>query len=53
MARVRIDTLLSARGLFPSRSAAAASVLAGDVMLLPDRRRAEKPGQLVPDDVEL
>jgi len=53
MARVRIDTLLSTRGLFPSRSAAAASVLAGDVLLLPERRRAEKPGQLVPDDVEL
>jgi 23S rRNA (cytidine1920-2'-O)/16S rRNA (cytidine1409-2'-O)-methyltransferase len=51
--RVRIDTLLSTRGLFPSRSAAAASVLAGDVLLLPERRRAEKPGQLVPDDVEL
>ena len=53
MTRVRIDTLLSERGLFASRSAAAASVLAGDVLLLPDRRRAEKPGQLVPDDVEL
>src|SRR6185437_13789219 len=53
MVRVRIDTLLSERGLFASRSAAAASVLAGDVLLLPDRRRAEKPGQLVPDDVEL
>jgi 23S rRNA (cytidine1920-2'-O)/16S rRNA (cytidine1409-2'-O)-methyltransferase len=53
MSRVRIDTLLSARGLFPSRSAAAASVLAGDVLVLPERRRAEKPGQLVPDDVEL
>jgi 23S rRNA (cytidine1920-2'-O)/16S rRNA (cytidine1409-2'-O)-methyltransferase len=33
MTRVRIDTLLSTRGLFPSRSAAAASVLAGDVEL--------------------
>jgi 23S rRNA (cytidine1920-2'-O)/16S rRNA (cytidine1409-2'-O)-methyltransferase len=53
MTRVRIDTLLSARGLFPSRSAAAASVLAGDVLLLPERRRAEKPGQLVADDVQL
>jgi 23S rRNA (cytidine1920-2'-O)/16S rRNA (cytidine1409-2'-O)-methyltransferase len=51
--RVRIDTLLSQRGMFPSRSAAAASVLAGDVLLLPDRRRAQKPGQLVSDDVEL
>jgi 23S rRNA (cytidine1920-2'-O)/16S rRNA (cytidine1409-2'-O)-methyltransferase len=28
-------------------------VLAGDVMLLPERRRAEKPGQLVPEDVEV
>jgi 23S rRNA (cytidine1920-2'-O)/16S rRNA (cytidine1409-2'-O)-methyltransferase len=53
MKRVRLDSLLSARGLFSSRSRAAASVLAGDVMLLPDRRRAEKPGQLVPEDVEV
>jgi 23S rRNA (cytidine1920-2'-O)/16S rRNA (cytidine1409-2'-O)-methyltransferase len=53
MTRVRIDTLLSERGLFPSRSQAAASVLAGDVLLLPERRRVEKPGQLVADDVEL
>ena len=51
--RVRIDTLLSRRGMFASRSAAAASVLAGDVLLLPERRRAEKPGQLVAEDVEL
>lgn len=53
MKRVRLDSLLSERGLFPSRSQAAASVLAGDVMLLPDRRRAEKPGQMVADDVEV
>jgi 23S rRNA (cytidine1920-2'-O)/16S rRNA (cytidine1409-2'-O)-methyltransferase len=39
--------------MFPSRSAAAASVLAGDVLLLPDRRRADKPGQLVSDDVQI
>lgn len=39
--------------MFPSRSAAAASVLAGDVLLLPERRRAEKPGQMVAEDVEL
>jgi 23S rRNA (cytidine1920-2'-O)/16S rRNA (cytidine1409-2'-O)-methyltransferase len=51
--RVRIDTLLSDRGLFPSRSAAAASVLAGDVLVLPERRRASKPGELVADDVEI
>jgi 23S rRNA (cytidine1920-2'-O)/16S rRNA (cytidine1409-2'-O)-methyltransferase len=27
--------------------------LAGDVLLLPERRRAQKPGQLVPEDVQL
>jgi 23S rRNA (cytidine1920-2'-O)/16S rRNA (cytidine1409-2'-O)-methyltransferase len=39
--------------MFPSRTRAAASVLAGEVLLLPERRRAEKPGQMVPDDVGL
>jgi len=53
MKRVRIDSLLSARGLFASRSRAAASVLAGDVLLLPERRRARKPGELVREDVEV
>ncbi|MBV9005899.1 MAG: TlyA family RNA methyltransferase [Solirubrobacterales bacterium] len=53
MKRVRLDTLLSERGIFASRARAAASVLAGDVVLLPTRRRAEKPGQLVPEDIEL
>jgi 23S rRNA (cytidine1920-2'-O)/16S rRNA (cytidine1409-2'-O)-methyltransferase len=53
MKRVRLDSLLSQRGLFSSRSRAAASVLAGDVVLLPDRRRAQKPGQLVPEDVQV
>jgi 23S rRNA (cytidine1920-2'-O)/16S rRNA (cytidine1409-2'-O)-methyltransferase len=53
MSRVRLDTLLSRRGVFPSRTRAAASVLAGEVMLLPERRRADKPGQLVPEDIEL
>jgi 23S rRNA (cytidine1920-2'-O)/16S rRNA (cytidine1409-2'-O)-methyltransferase len=28
-------------------------VLAGDVLLLPDRRRAQKPGELVAEDVEV
>jgi 23S rRNA (cytidine1920-2'-O)/16S rRNA (cytidine1409-2'-O)-methyltransferase len=51
--RVRLDSLLSDRGVFSSRSRAAASVLAGEVLLLPDRRRAEKPGQMVPEDVQL
>ncbi len=53
MTRVRLDQLLSQRGVFPSRSRAAASVLAGEVLLGPGRRRAEKPGQLVSEDVEL
>src|SRR3954452_24709178 len=53
MARVRLDSLLAERGLFDSRSRAAAAVLAGDVLLLPGRRRADKPGQLVAADVEL
>jgi 23S rRNA (cytidine1920-2'-O)/16S rRNA (cytidine1409-2'-O)-methyltransferase len=53
MKRVRLDSLLSERGMFPSRSRAAASVLAGEVLLLPERRRAEKPGQMVPEDVRL
>ncbi len=39
--------------MFDSRARAAASVLAGDVLLLPERRRAQKPGQLVPEDVEV
>jgi 23S rRNA (cytidine1920-2'-O)/16S rRNA (cytidine1409-2'-O)-methyltransferase len=53
MKRVRIDTLLSERGMFPSRSQAAASVLAGDVLVLPERRRVDKPGELVSEDAEL
>jgi 23S rRNA (cytidine1920-2'-O)/16S rRNA (cytidine1409-2'-O)-methyltransferase len=51
--RVRLDSLLSDRGVFESRSRAAASVIAGDVLLLPGRVRAQKPGQLVATDVEI
>jgi 23S rRNA (cytidine1920-2'-O)/16S rRNA (cytidine1409-2'-O)-methyltransferase len=51
--RVRLDSLLAERGLFPSRSRAAAAVIAGDVMLGSGRQRAEKPGQLVAADVEV
>jgi 23S rRNA (cytidine1920-2'-O)/16S rRNA (cytidine1409-2'-O)-methyltransferase len=50
---VRLDSLLAERGLFDSRSRAAAAVLAGDVLLGPGRSRAEKPGQLVAADVEV
>jgi 23S rRNA (cytidine1920-2'-O)/16S rRNA (cytidine1409-2'-O)-methyltransferase len=53
MAKVRLDTLLADRGLFASRSRAAASVMAGEVRLGSDGRRAEKPGQLVAPDVQL
>jgi 23S rRNA (cytidine1920-2'-O)/16S rRNA (cytidine1409-2'-O)-methyltransferase len=53
VARVRLDTLLLDRGLYPSRSRAAAAVIAGDVHLGTGRLRAEKPGQLVAEDVEI
>ena len=53
MARVRLDSLLMDRGLYPSRSRAAAAVIAGDVHLGAGRLRAEKPGQLVAEDVEI
>src|SRR3954471_1006036 len=53
MPRVRLDSLLAERGLFESRSRAAAAILAGAVQLGPGRRRAEKPGQLVEPSVEL
>ena len=53
MARVRLDTLLAERGLFASRTRAAAAVLAGQVHLGPGRARAAKPGQLVDAGVEL
>ena len=49
----RLDHLLAERGLYPSRTRAAAALLAGEVHLGAGRRRAEKPGQLVADDVEL
>jgi 23S rRNA (cytidine1920-2'-O)/16S rRNA (cytidine1409-2'-O)-methyltransferase len=49
MPKRRIDTLLAERGLFESRSRAAAAVLAGEVRMH-DGKRVEKPGQLVADD---
>jgi 23S rRNA (cytidine1920-2'-O)/16S rRNA (cytidine1409-2'-O)-methyltransferase len=50
MGKRRLDTLLAERGLFPSRSRAAASVMAGEVRVGAGERRAAKPGELV--DVE-
>ena len=53
MARVRLDSLLAERGLYPSRTRAAAAVLAGEVHLGTGRRRADKPGQMVATDVTI
>ncbi|MGH2838971.1 MAG: TlyA family RNA methyltransferase [Thermoleophilaceae bacterium] len=53
MSRKRLDAVLAERGLFETRSRAAAAVMAGDVRVGGDRRRAEKPGQMVADDIAL
>ena len=53
MPRVRLDSLLAERGLFASRSRAAAAVLAGQVHVGAGRATAVKPGQLVAQDVEV
>jgi 23S rRNA (cytidine1920-2'-O)/16S rRNA (cytidine1409-2'-O)-methyltransferase len=53
MPRQRLDTLLTERGSFPSRSAAAAAVRAGEVRLGTDGPFALRPGQLIEADAEL
>ncbi|HWX88038.1 MAG TPA: TlyA family RNA methyltransferase, partial [Solirubrobacteraceae bacterium] len=53
MGKQRLDTLLAERGLFPSRTRAAASVMAGEVTVGRDGRRAAKPGEMVPLDAKL
>ena len=53
MSKVRLDALLAERGLFETRSRAAAAVIAGEVQIGPERRPAAKPGQLVPGDVQV
>ena len=50
-AKRRLDTLLAERGLFDSRSRAAAAVIAGDVRV--EGRPARKPGEMVVDSVAL
>ena len=47
MGKRRLDTLLAERGLFPSRTRAAASVMAGEVKVGRGERRAAKPGEMV------
>lgn len=51
MSRKRLDAVLAERGLFETRSRAAAAVIAGDIRVGDERRPAEKPGQMVADDV--
>jgi 23S rRNA (cytidine1920-2'-O)/16S rRNA (cytidine1409-2'-O)-methyltransferase len=53
VAKRRLDTLLAERGLFETRSRAAAAVLAGEIRVGGDGQRAQKPGQLVADDVNV
>jgi 23S rRNA (cytidine1920-2'-O)/16S rRNA (cytidine1409-2'-O)-methyltransferase len=47
----RLDTLLAERGLYESRTRAAAAVMAGDVEV--GDRKARKPGELVAEDSDL
>jgi 23S rRNA (cytidine1920-2'-O)/16S rRNA (cytidine1409-2'-O)-methyltransferase len=51
MQKMRLDTLLAERGLFPSRTRAAASVMAGEVHLGAGERRAVKPGEMVEEEI--
>ncbi|HEY2217220.1 MAG TPA: TlyA family RNA methyltransferase, partial [Solirubrobacteraceae bacterium] len=53
MGKRRLDALLAERGLFPSRSRAAASVMAGEVRVGASERRAQKPGELIDDEESL
>jgi len=50
-AKVRLDQLLAQRGLFPTRTRAAASVMAGEVRV--GDQVADKPGRLVATDIEV
>jgi 23S rRNA (cytidine1920-2'-O)/16S rRNA (cytidine1409-2'-O)-methyltransferase len=51
--KTRIDAVLADRGLFPSRSAAAGAVRAGEVRVGPDGPVALRPSQLVEPDADL
>jgi 23S rRNA (cytidine1920-2'-O)/16S rRNA (cytidine1409-2'-O)-methyltransferase len=53
MKRSRIDAVLAERGLFPSRSAAAGAVRAGEVRIGRDGPVALRPSQLVEPDANL
>ena len=49
----RLDTLLAERGLFASRTRAAASVMAGEVRVGSDGRPALKPGEMLDPETPL
>src|SRR6185503_21287799 len=53
MKKARIDAVLAERGLFPSRSAAAGAVRAGEVRIGQDGPVALRPSQLVEADANL
>jgi 23S rRNA (cytidine1920-2'-O)/16S rRNA (cytidine1409-2'-O)-methyltransferase len=53
MKKTRIDAVLAERGLFPSRSAAAGAVRAGEVRIGQDGPVALRPSQLVEPDASL
>ncbi|HET8813731.1 MAG TPA: TlyA family RNA methyltransferase [Solirubrobacterales bacterium] len=53
MKKARIDAVLADRGLFPSRSAAAGAVRAGEVKIGRDGPVALRPSQLVEPDADL
>ncbi|HXS46483.1 MAG TPA: TlyA family RNA methyltransferase [Solirubrobacterales bacterium] len=53
MAKARIDAVLAERGLFPSRSAAAGAVRAGEVRVGQDGPVALRPSQLVDPEADL
>jgi 23S rRNA (cytidine1920-2'-O)/16S rRNA (cytidine1409-2'-O)-methyltransferase len=53
MPKARLDAILAERGMFPSRSAAAGAVRAGEVRLGRDGPRALRPSQLVEPEAEL
>lgn len=53
MKKARIDAVLAEQGLFPSRSAAAGAVRAGEVRIGPDGPVALRPSQLVEPEAAL
>jgi 23S rRNA (cytidine1920-2'-O)/16S rRNA (cytidine1409-2'-O)-methyltransferase len=53
MAKTRLDTLLTERGLAPSRTAAASAIRAGEVRIGRGGEKALKPGQMVAEDIRV